>query len=85
MTSTKKTSPKKSKKQPITKEIGINVLVEKHPEVIPLLMAYGLHCVGCSFSEFDTLENGARIHGMDDEVLQMMIDDINRVIEEGID
>ncbi len=74
-----------NKKKPITKDIGINVLVEKNPEVIPLLMAYGLHCVGCSFSEFDTLENGARLHGMDDEVLQMMIDDINRIIQEGVD
>ena len=85
MTSTKKPSPHKPKKSPITKDIGINELIERNPEVIPLLMAYGLHCVGCSFSEFDTLENGARLHGMDDEVLQMMIDDINRVIEEGVD
>ena len=48
-------------------------LVEKYPNVIPVLMGYGLHCVGCNFSQFDTLENGAKIHGIDEEEFELML------------
>ena len=64
----------------ITKNTLINHLLEKHPETTEILMAYGLHCVGCQFSEFDTIEDGAMIHGMNDEEIQMMIKDLNKTI-----
>ena len=51
----------------ITKETPIKELIDKHPEVVEILMGYGLHCVNCHFSEFDTLEDGALMHGIDDE------------------
>jgi len=64
----------------ITKSAGINHLLEKHPETAEILMAYGLHCIGCQFSEFDTIEDGARIHGMADEEIEMMIKDVNKIV-----
>ncbi|MDP3991903.1 MAG: DUF1858 domain-containing protein [Nanoarchaeota archaeon] len=68
----------------ITKETLINELLEKHPEIAEILMAYGLHCVGCHFSEFDTLEDGAMVHGMSDEDIEFMIRDANKVMKEKI-
>lgn len=72
----------KSKKQKITKEMKINGIVNNYPDIVPLLMGYGLHCVGCSFSEHDTLESGAKLHGMSNEDIEMMIKDCNELLEE---
>lgn len=68
----------------ITKTTLINNLLGKNPEVAEILMAYGLHCVGCHFSEFDTLEDGAMVHGMSDEDIEFMIRDVNKVVKEKI-
>mgnify|MGYP001563286446 CR=1 FL=1 len=68
----------------ITKETLINDLLEKNPEVAEILMAYGLHCVNCHFSEFDTIEDGAMVHGMSDEDVELMIRDVNKVMKEKI-
>jgi len=64
----------------ITKKTPINHLIEKHPEVTEILMGYGLHCVGCHFSEFDTLEDGAMMHGLSDEDVELMLKDVNEVV-----
>ena len=65
----------------ITKDILINELLEKNPEVAEILMAYGLHCVNCHFSDQDTLGAGAKIHGLNDETIDMIIKDVNAVVE----
>jgi hybrid cluster-associated redox disulfide protein len=66
----------------ITRDMKVIDIVENFPEVIPILMEYGLHCVGCYFSAEDTLEAGARTHGLDGEEIEMMIEDANEIIEE---
>ena len=33
-----------------------------------------------SFSEFDTLEDGAMMHGLDDEDMDLMIKDVNEIV-----
>lgn len=67
-------------KQSIKKDMLLMEVVEKHPESAAILMGYGLHCVGCHFSDIDTLEAGAKLHGMDNETIEMMVKDINEVI-----
>lgn len=77
--------PKKTKskiKQKVTKEMPINDIINNFPDVVPLLMGYGLHCVGCHFSGLDTLESGAKLHGMSDEEIKMMVKDCNELLEE---
>lgn len=71
-----------SSNQMITKDMLMNDIIEKYPQVAPILMGYGLHCVGCHFSSFDTLENGIKIHGMDEETFEMLLKDVNSLIEE---
>lgn len=66
--------------QQITKETLVKSLIEKHPEAEEILMSYGLHCVGCHFSEFDTLDDGAAMHGLSDEEIEGMIKDVNEVV-----
>ena len=70
--------------QLITKDMLMSDVIEKHPEVAPILMGYGLHCVGCHFSSFDTVEAGAKVHGFSDEDLELMLKDINTIALEKI-
>ncbi|DAB23224.1 TPA: disulfide oxidoreductase, partial [Candidatus Gastranaerophilales bacterium HUM_21] len=39
---------------------------------------YGLGCIGCAAARFENLEAGAKVHGVDPDV---MVDEINALIE----
>lgn len=71
----------KAKKESITKDMLMADIIMKHPEVAPILMGYGLHCAGCDFAYSDTLEMGAKTHGMDKETMEMMLRDANTIVE----
>lgn len=65
----------------ITKDANLGEVVFKYPEVVEVLTDYGLHCVGCFASSFDTIEMGAKVHGMSDEEISEMLERVNEVIE----
>jgi hybrid cluster-associated redox disulfide protein len=72
---------KESKKvNKVTKDSNIAEVVYKHPESVEVFMDYGLHCVGCSASAYDTIESGAKIHGLSDKDIGEMIERLNEVI-----
>lgn len=49
----------------ITPDILIQTLANTYPQTIEtLVIEYGFHCVGCFASQFETLEEGARVHGI---------------------
>lgn len=66
----------------ITKEMNIAEVVEKYPVAAKVLMQSGLGCIGCVASEFETLEEGLRAHGMD---VDQVIDKINNIMEKNGD
>ena len=70
----------KQKTKKITRESNIAELVMEHPEVSEVLLAFGLHCVGCFASQFDTIGQGAEIHGMPDDEINELLDEVNKVI-----
>lgn len=65
---TKKPAAKKAIPK-ITKDVIIGELVYEYPDLVGVFLEYGLHCFGCSISQFDTIEAGARAHGIDTELL----------------
>lgn len=65
----------------IDKTIGLMDLFEKYPNVGPILMKHGLHCLGCAMASFETLEQGAKAHGMDDKKIDKMVEEINALTE----
>jgi hybrid cluster-associated redox disulfide protein len=65
----------------VTKYIIAAVVVEESPRAAELLAEYGLSCMGCFFSENDTLEAGAKIHGMSTEEIDDMVTEINSQLE----
>ena len=70
-----------NQKQLISKDMKVADVIERHPELAVVLAGYGLSCVGCGLSGVDTLESGAKLHGMDEETIEMMIKDSNAVVE----
>ncbi|MBR0596910.1 DUF1858 domain-containing protein [Sinanaerobacter chloroacetimidivorans] len=61
----------------ITKDTTIGDLVRKHPEAIPILMEFGMGCVGCPSAQAETLEEAAMIHGID---INQLVDKVNKAI-----
>lgn len=64
----------------ITKDTNIAELVNNYPKAVEILTAFGLHCVGCFASAFDTIGEGAEIHGMIEEEISEMLDEVNSVL-----
>ena len=54
--------------------------VQKYPQIIEIFQDYGLGCVGCMASHFETIGEGAGAHGIDVDAL---IADLNDCIAEG--
>lgn len=50
------------------------------PRTAELLNEYGLHCMNCLFNRFDTVETGAKLHGMTEAQIQEMIKEINTLL-----
>lgn len=51
------------------------------PRAAQLLAEYGLHCLTCFLREYETLEIGAKVHGMTDYELDNMIKEINKQLK----
>jgi hybrid cluster-associated redox disulfide protein len=60
----------------ITPKTSVAQLLEDHPQAIPIFLKRGMSCVGCSMSAFETLEDAARIYGIDFAQFMAEIDEI---------
>ena len=49
----------------ITKEMTIGEILRANPEVAPILMEAGMHCLGCPSAQGESLKEAAMVHGMD--------------------
>lgn len=67
--------------QLIIKDMLIGDIINKYPEAAGIMLSYGLHCVGCSANPFDTIESGCMVHGMDEETVEKLVDEINSMME----
>jgi len=65
----------------ITKETTIGEIVEKYPQAVETLMSFGVHCIGCHVSPFESLEMGFKGHGLDDATIEEAVKKLNEVIE----
>jgi hybrid cluster-associated redox disulfide protein len=57
----------------ITKDMTIGEILRTAPEVAPILMEAGMHCLGCPASQGESLEEAAMVHGIDIEELMKAI------------
>ena|SRR3989338_9908457 len=66
----------------VTKDMTIGDVIRKYPAAIEPLQDAGVHCVGCHVSYHETLEQGFKGHGMSDEDVDRVIENINKSIAE---
>lgn len=62
----------------LTKDTGIIDAVQNHPEILEVFAEYGLGCIGCMASHFESIGQGAAAHGID---VDAFIADCNKAIE----
>jgi len=53
----------------VVKTMTIGEVMNKDPNVAPVLMGFGLHCFGCPMSQMESLEEAAAVHGVDADLL----------------
>ena len=53
----------------ITKNMPIGDVVAKYPQTVEVFAKHGLHCIGCAIASFESVEQGAKSHGIDATVL----------------
>ena len=49
-------------------------------EAADIMAAYGLHCFSCSMGGVETLADGCMLHGMDNDTVNSLVEDINDVL-----
>lgn len=57
----------------ITRTTPIGELVVNYPSAVEVLYNHGFHCIGCGLSAYETLEEGARVHGYSDKDIDEMV------------
>ncbi|MBS3950538.1 MAG: DUF1858 domain-containing protein [Peptococcaceae bacterium] len=58
--------------------MGIQDVVDKYPQLVPVFFKFGLGCLGCAAARFESIEQGAMAHGIDVDAL---INDLNTALE----
>lgn len=53
----------------IAKETTIGELISLYPQVAPILMQVGMHCLGCPSAQAESLGEAAMVHGLDADLL----------------
>lgn len=61
------------------KDMTIGEVLAKAPERIDILLAAGMHCIGCPASQAETIEEACMVHGID---TQEVIDELNKEEQE---
>ena len=57
----------------ITKDMTIGEILRVDPNMAGVLMAGGMHCVGCPSAQGESLEEAAFVHGIDPELLEVRL------------
>lgn len=63
----------------ITKEMPIGEVVMRYPQTIEVFLRHGLMCIGCAVARFENIEQGARAHGID---VDLLMKDLNETVAE---
>ena len=52
------------------------ILQEHGTAIAEVMFDKGMHCVGCCGASFESLEQGCKAHGMDDEQVDKLVEDL---------
>ena len=63
----------------VTKEMTIREVLDIDRSTAPIMMDYGMHCMGCPFSQMESLEMGCAAHGSD---VNELVEKLNEYLAE---
>lgn len=69
----------------VRRDMKIGDVIKEWPDIAPIMLSYGLHCVGCHVSGFETIEQGCMGHGMPVEMLDELMEELNMFVQEQVD
>ena len=58
----------------VNKDMLIGEIVNADPTIVPILLAAGMHCVGCPSAQGESLDEACLVHGIDTDDL---VEEIN--------
>lgn len=61
----------------ITKKMILGDVVREHPETVNVFLNHGLACVMCHMASQESVEDGAKAHGID---VSKLIKDLNKAV-----
>lgn len=59
----------------ISKDMIIADIIAVDTELIPVLMASGMHCVGCPSAQGESLEEACFVHGLNADEVEASLND----------
>jgi len=65
----------------IERNTTLGEVVSMFPDSVPVMFGHGLHCVGCHVAVFETVEQGAKAHGMDEKEIDSLLKEMNEAIK----
>lgn len=71
----KKQKPKEKGK--ITKGMTFAEVVSKYPKVTKVFLKHEMHCIGCPVAMQETIEDGAKSHGIS---VKKLVEELNKVM-----
>jgi hybrid cluster-associated redox disulfide protein len=60
----------------ISEKSKISDVLTSHPETLGVFLKYGLACIGCSVSGFETVQQGGLAHGFDENTIKQLVEEL---------
>ena len=76
--------PKKNSKQKgiMLRDMSLSDINNNFPEVSEFLAnEVGLHCMNCILAKYETLEEGALVHGIKGDEFEELLEQLNNIIK----
>ena len=62
----------------ITKDMNLVEVVQRYPDTAMVFMYAGMGCFGCHAAQFESIEEGALVHGIDPDKL---VEALNEIVD----
>ena len=64
--------------QEVTADMLIGDVLKEDVTIAPIMMASGMHCIGCPASQGESIQQACKVHGVD---VQDLIEKINEFLK----
>jgi len=65
----------------INENMTFREVLEKYPHLAKIFLKYGLHCIGCPLASMETIKQGCLAHGLSEEQLQKLLEELNAALQ----